>query len=173
MDNAVKYFIRFMKQFYAHHEDFRGREVYIVGQDFFGGKMIPLFTKALFDIDKWENRDADFRSPYLDLHVSPAQKWSEWINLKGVAMGSPVIDEADIRGQIGEYAVENKLISRVEKFFFKYVQDALCKPAVSQKSVLETAIICGITESVATGNPVYPMFDLRNIKEECKGWFTC
>jgi len=33
--------------------------------------------------------------------------------------------------------------------------------------------MCGITESIATGNPVYPVFDFRNMKEECKGWFTC
>lgn len=33
--------------------------------------------------------------------------------------------------------------------------------------------MCGVTESVATGNPVYPIFDYRNIKKECKGWFTC
>lgn len=84
-----------------------------------------------------------------------------------------MIDEADTRGEVGNYAVENKLISRVENFFFQYPQEYLCKSAVGQKSVLETAIICGITESVATGNPIYPMFDLRNIKRECKGWFTC
>lgn len=135
--------------------------------------MIPLFVKAIYDIDKWENKDNDFRSPYLDLHVSPAQQYLEWINLKGVAIGSPVIDEADTRGEVGNYAVENKLISRVENFFFKNAQDYLCKPAISQKSVFETGFICGVTESVATGNPVYPMFDLRNIKKECKGWFHC
>lgn len=31
MDKNVKYFTRFMKQFYAHHSDFQRREVYIVG----------------------------------------------------------------------------------------------------------------------------------------------
>lgn len=30
-----------------------------------------------------------------------------------------------------------------------------------------------MTETIATGNPFYPMFDLRNIKKECKGWFVC
>lgn len=133
MDKAVKYFIRFMKQFYAHHEDFRGRDVYIVGQDFFGGKMIPLFVKAIYDIDKWENRDTDFKSPYLDLHVSPSQQYSQWINLKGIAIGSPVIDEADIRTHVGEYSVENNLISKVDNFFLKYAQEYLCKPTAEKK----------------------------------------
>jgi len=135
--------------------------------------MIPLFVKALYDIDKWENRDPDFNSPFLSQHVSPSQQWTKWINLKGVAMGSPVIDEADIRDQLGPYAVENNLFTNVQNFFFKIAQDNVCKPAIGQKSVLETAMICGITESIATGNPIYPLFDLRNIKKECKGWFTC
>lgn len=121
MEAHVKYFIRFMKQFYAQHQDFRGREVYIVGQDFFGGKMIPLFVKALYDIDQPDRRDQDFRPPLLDLLVPPLQIWGKWINLKGIAMGSPVIDEADIRGQVGDYAESNGLISNVENFFFKYV----------------------------------------------------
>lgn len=60
MDKSVKYFIRFMKQFYAHHEDFRGRELYIVGQDFFGGKMIPLYVQAIYDIDTPEYADSEF-----------------------------------------------------------------------------------------------------------------
>lgn len=75
-----------------------------------------------------------------------------------------MIDEADIRGQVGDYAESNKLISNVENFFFKYAQDALCKAAIKSKSVLSAALACGITESVATGNPVYPVFDFRNIK---------
>lgn len=40
--------------------------------------------------------------------------------MKGIAMGSPVIDEADIRGQVGDFAESNGLISNVENFFFKY-----------------------------------------------------
>ena len=95
--------------------------MYIVGQDFFGGKMIPLFVKALYDIDQPDRRDQDFRPPLLDLLVPPLQIWGKWINLKGIAMGSPVIDEADIRGQVGNYAESNGLISNVENFFFKYV----------------------------------------------------
>jgi carboxypeptidase C (cathepsin A) len=38
---AVKYWIRFMKQFFTHFDEFRGREIYIVGQDYFGAKLIP------------------------------------------------------------------------------------------------------------------------------------
>ena len=104
--------------------------MYIVGQDFFGGKMIPLFVKALYDIDKPEAQDVNFDSPILNLLVQPLQKYERWINLKGIALGSPVIDEADIRGQVGDFAQENKLISNVENFFFKYAQDWLCKPAI-------------------------------------------
>lgn len=135
--------------------------------------MIPLYVKALYDIDLPENRDSDFYSPYLEKNVSPAQQWSEWINLKGVAMGSPVIDEANIRSKVLDYAQKVNLITPVQKFFMDYPQDWFCRAAVGQKSVLETAIICGITESIATGNPAYPLFDIRNTKKECKGWWTC
>ena len=82
--------------------------------------MIPLFVKALYDIDKPENQDTEFDSPYLKLLVNPLQRWEEWINLKGIAMGSPVIDESNIRGAVGDYAQDNKLISNVENFFLKY-----------------------------------------------------
>lgn len=128
MEKAIKYFIRFMKQFYMHHEDFKGRSTYIVGQDFFGGKMIPLFVKALHEIDSPAGYD-DFTFPYQDTKVSPDQKWLEWINLSGVAIGSPVIDEAAIRSEVGSYAKEYKLISIVEKFALKYPQEWFCANA--------------------------------------------
>ena len=51
--------------------------------------------------------------------------------MKGTALGSPVIDEADIRGHVGDFAEKNGLISNVENFFFKYIQEALCKPAIN------------------------------------------
>lgn len=171
MDKSVKYFTRFMKQFYAHHQDFRNRPVYIVGQDFFGGKMIPLYVKALYDIDK--NKD-EFKSPYLDLHVNPNQRFSDWIRLEGVAMGSPVIDEAHIRGEVGAYANKNGLITKVQKFVLDRLEEDVCRPAIEKRDEdVSTYGLCWIAESIATGNPVYPMFDLRNIRRECKGWFTC
>jgi hypothetical protein len=60
--------------------------------------MIPLFVKALYDIDQPDRQDKDFSPPIIRLLVPPLQRFSKWINLKGIAMGSPVIDEADIRG---------------------------------------------------------------------------
>jgi len=32
---------------------------------------------------------------------------------------------------------------------------------------------CSIFDAYATGNPFYPLFDIRNINQECYGWFTC
>ena len=119
MDNAVKYFVRFMKQFYAHHSDFRGRDVYIVGQDFYGGKMIPNFMEAIYNIDLPENADEEFTSPHITNKVEKNQKWSEWFNIKGVAIGSPVIDEAETRAQAGKFAEENHLVTAVDGFFLE------------------------------------------------------
>lgn len=52
-------------------------------------------------------------------------------------------------------------------------QQYLCANAAKQNSLFWTQAICGVTESIATGNPVYPLFDIRNIKKDCRGWFTC
>jgi hypothetical protein len=65
--------------------------------------MIPLFVKALHDIDSPAGFD-DFTFPYQDTKVSPDQKWLEWINLQGVAIGSPNIEEHTIRNEELNYA---------------------------------------------------------------------
>jgi len=34
-------------------------------------------------------------------------------------------------------------------------------------------VVCALVQSLATGNPIYPIFDLRNIKQDCPGWLDC
>lgn len=149
----------------------RGKDVYIVGTDFFGGKMIPLFVDAVWNIDN--DKDETYTNPFLVNNVPPNQRYLDWIKIRGVALGSPVIDEANIRDAAPAYAKDKGLVTEIYEFFFKYMQDWLCKPTIGQKSWLETAIVCGATESFATGNPIYPLFDIRNINKECNGMFTC
>jgi len=47
IDYATKDFVHFMKGFFDFHPQFRGRDMYLVGQDFSGGKYLPDFVKAL------------------------------------------------------------------------------------------------------------------------------
>jgi hypothetical protein len=107
-----------MKQFYARHSDMRGKDTYIIGQDFFGGKMIPLYVQAIYDIDNYDNQDNDFSSPFLVNNVAPNQKYGDWIKIRGVMMGSPVIDEANIRDKVPAYAKDKGMTNDVETFFF-------------------------------------------------------
>lgn len=65
-----------------------------------------------------------------------------------------------------------KLVSSVEAWFMQYPGD-LCKHAIENDKPWMKLAWCSIYESMATGNPFYPLFDIRNIKQECNGWFDC
>ena len=34
-------------------------------------------------------------------------------------------------------------------------------------------LLCGFSDSFAIGNPIYPLFDIRNVKQKCSNWVTC
>ena len=48
-----------------------------------------------------------------------------------------------------------------------------CRDAIESGSYWYEMLACGINESFATGNPLYPIFDIRNFKKQCKNWFNC
>ena len=91
IDYAVSDFIHFMKGFLDFHTQFRGRDMYIVGQDFTGGKYVPDFVQALQQLKKGEYEDAEFDETIM---ANSTKEWAEWINLKGVALNGPMMDEA-------------------------------------------------------------------------------
>jgi hypothetical protein len=71
------------------------------------------------NIDTFE--DNDFSSPWLEYKLPKNFKtFSKWINLKGVAIGSPVIEEGEQREQVAIYAEKKTLISGVESFILGY-----------------------------------------------------
>ena len=47
VDQVVQDFVNFMKMFYDKHESFRGRETYLVAQDFSAGHYLPAFAEAI------------------------------------------------------------------------------------------------------------------------------
>jgi hypothetical protein len=48
-----------------------------------------------------------------------------------------------------------------------------CKTAVESKDYFWQSSVCGVFDSFVTGNPFYPLFDIRNIQNKCMMWFTC
>lgn len=48
-----------------------------------------------------------------------------------------------------------------------------CLSAIEQELWFSKLITCSVEESFATGNPFYPIFNIRNIHESCKSWFDC
>lgn len=87
---GVTDFVHFMKMFYDFHDQFRGRETYIMGQDFMAGRYIPAFVQALKDVKEELFEDKEFEDKYL---AKSTKEWQDWINLKGIALNSPKLDE--------------------------------------------------------------------------------
>jgi len=48
-----------------------------------------------------------------------------------------------------------------------------CLTAIENNLWLSELFFCSVEESFATGNPFYPIFNLRNIHEPCSSWFDC
>lgn len=90
IDYAVNDFVHFMKGFFDFYPQFRSRDMYLVGQDFSGGKYMPDFVQALQNLTKGEFEDEEFDDVFM---VNSTKEWAEWINLKGIMMNGPMMDE--------------------------------------------------------------------------------
>jgi len=100
------------------------------------------------------------------------KEWKEWINLKGILLIDPVVDKATQREQTPTFAEKRGLIGEVGGFFMS-ILEKWCRSSISSNSVFQEIIACGVSDSIVTGNPIFPIFDYRNIKKECPYWFTC
>ena len=169
IDYAVSDFIHFMKGFLDFHTQFRGREMYIVGQDFTGGKYVPDFVQALQSLKKGEYEDKEFDEAFM---ANSTKEWAEWINLKGVALNGPMMNEALQRNETVNYAEKMKLVTSVQSWVMKW-PGQWCSEAIDSNTPWVALALCSIYDSYSTGNPFYPLFNIRNIAEECTGWFDC
>lgn len=104
--------------------------------------------------------------------VNSTKEWAEWINLKGVALNGPMMNEPLQRAETVNYAEKMNLVSTVNAFVMQY-PGQWCANAIDNNQPWYSLVLCSIYDSYATGNPFYPLFDIRNIKEECGGWFDC
>jgi carboxypeptidase C (cathepsin A) len=143
--------------------------MYIVGQDFAGGKYLPHYVEALQNLTKGLYEDQQFDDKFL---VNSTKEWAEWINLKGIAINGPMMNEPLQRAETVNYAEKMKLVTSVDAFIMKY-PGQWCSDAIDKNQPWMSLIFCSIYDSYATGNPFYPLFNTRNIKEECGGWFNC
>jgi hypothetical protein len=143
--------------------------MYIVGQDFVGGKYVPDFVQGLQDLKKGVYEDKEFDDVFM---VNSTKEWTEWINLKGVALNGPMMDEPLQRGETVKYAEKMKLVTSVNAFIMEY-PGTWCQNAIKEDKPWMALAWCSVYDSYATGNPFYPLFNIRNIGQECKGWFDC
>ena len=86
-------FVNFMKMFYDQHESFRGRETYLVAQDFTAGNYLPAFVAAIQDV---RDQKAEFiDEAFEEMFLSESEKeWDAWFGLSGIFMISPEVDES-------------------------------------------------------------------------------
>lgn len=171
VDQIVQDFVNFMKMFYDKHEAFRGRETYLVAQDFAAGNYLPAFAAAIQDVR--DSKPGFIDEPFEAMHLSESEKeWDAWFGLSGIFMISPEVDESIQRHDVGNYAEKVELVSSVEVPIMSVTSD-WCRQAVESGKYWYEMLACGINESFATGNPIWPTFDVRNFKKQCMNWFTC
>lgn len=95
--------------------------------------------------------------------ANSTKEWSQWFNLKGIALNSPMMDDVVQKNQTKHYAEHKKLITSAQSYFMTYPFE-YCQAAIEIGSVLQETIWCAVEESFATGNPFYPLFNIRNIE---------
>lgn len=171
IDQLNNDFVNFFKMFYNKHEKFRGRDMYLVAQDFTAGNYLPAYTAAFQGVrDGNKNfHDEAFEKKYL---AESEKEWDAWFKISGLFMISPEMDESIQKYETRFYAEKVGLITTVEGPIMALFSD-WCRSAIESKDYFYEVIACGISESFATGNPIWPIFDLRNFKKSCENWFTC
>ena len=65
MDQVIKDFIHFMKQFYLKFPKYRERDLYLAGVDFAAGMYIPYFAQAIEDVKQGRFEDSRFEDQFI------------------------------------------------------------------------------------------------------------
>lgn len=72
------------------------------------GKYIPAFVQALKDVKEQNFEDTEFEDKYL---VNSTKDWQDWINLKGIALNSPMMDDYVQKNQTRYFAEHKQLVT--------------------------------------------------------------
>jgi hypothetical protein len=171
MDQVIKDFIHFMKQFYLKFPKYRERDLYLAGVDFTAGMYIPYFAQAIEDVKQGRFEDAKFEAIFIE--DKNDRRWGDYFQLKGVMLGNPQLNQAESRFASREYAEKTGLLNDTLVSFGMDQISGPCKDAVLSKDYFWESLVCGVSDSFVTGNPFYALFDIRNIQKQCKMWFTC
>jgi len=123
----------------------------------------------LQDLKRGQFEDESFDDFYF---INSTKEWSEWINLKGVMINGPMMDEQLQRSETPAYAEQMKLVTSVQAWMMQFPGN-WCNYTIENDMPWLKLAACSVYDSYATGNPLYPLFDLRNIDQECNGWFDC
>jgi len=75
--------------------------------------------------------DTDFEEHHLE---NSTKEWSEWFNLKGIALNSPMMDDVIQRNQTKYYAEHKKLITPSQSYFMTYPFE-YCQAAIEIGSI--------------------------------------
>ena len=90
-------------------------------------------------------------------------------------MINPILDWATQRSLSREYAFEKELVSSLEHWFLEKPSE-WCRDIWSDNKDVHywvKLLVCSLSDSVAQGNPLYPMINIRNIAKNCTDWVTC
>jgi len=109
MDQVIKDFIHFMKQFYLKFPKYRERDLYLAGIDFTAGMYIPYFAQAIEDVKQGRFEDARFEEIFIENRDD--RRWVDYFKLKGVMLGNPQLNEAESRFASREYAETTALLN--------------------------------------------------------------
>ena len=109
MDQVIKDFIHFMKQFYLKFPKYRERDLYLAGVDFTAGMYIPYFAQAIEDVKQGRFEDSRFEDQFIENRDD--RRWVDYFKLKGVMLGNPTLNQAESRVASREYAEKSGLLN--------------------------------------------------------------
>ncbi|CDW77106.1 serine carboxypeptidase family protein [Stylonychia lemnae] len=134
-------FYAFLLGFLEKYPDFNNRPIYLAGESY-AGHYIPLFTKRLYEE----------QNPY--------------INLAGIAIGNGWVDPFYQYPAYNTFALENKLVNKPKSLLIEFGMN-LCQFMMLMEFPLVSALMCDASQMIILGNPIYPNFNIYDIREEC------
>ena len=135
---------------------------------------MPALTAAAQDfVDGKGFDDKAFDEAVLgDGDIAKDRDWGEWLKIRGLFMINPDFDDGLQRSETVTYAKNLELVSDISSAFMGLLSD-WCSSAMNEDSFYSEMLWCNIMDSFATGNPLWPVFDIRNFKKDCEYWVTC
>ena len=88
-------------------------------------------------------------------------------------MSNPLLEWGRQRFSAKDFAFNNDLVNDVQHFMLGMPADWCQKAHENSKKFWWKTAVCSLVDTVVCGNPLYPIVNFRNIKENCTNWFNC